>query len=94
MLNKKETEGDLARSPLTAHAALAIQIKWLGTLGHVIPWGLAQNPPWIVVDVVVQDEYTHDVILAREGGAEGRDGRRAAGGGDGGDGSVLILDCT
>ena len=93
----------MERAPLTAHAALAKQIKWLGTLGHVIPWGLAQNPPWIVVDVVVQDEYTHDVILAREGadrrGGEGRaqdraqdrDGRRDE---RGGDGSVLILDCT
>jgi hypothetical protein len=58
--------------------ALAKQARWLGTLGHVIPWGLAQKPPWLVADVVIQDEYTHDVILTCQGG----------------DGSVLVLDCT
>lgn len=105
--NEIQAQGDMERAPLTAHAALAKQIKWLGTLGHVIPWGLLQKPPWIVVDVVIQDEYTHDVILAREGadqrGGEGRAQDRAqdrAQGRDerrderGGDGSVLILDCT
>lgn len=58
--------------------ALEKQVKWLGTLGHVIPWGLAQNPPWLVADVVIQDEYTHDVILTSQGA----------------DGPVLVLDCT
>lgn len=59
-------------------AALAEQIRWLGTLGRVIPWGLAQKPPWTVADVIIQDEYTHDIILGCD------DGR----------GEVLILDCT
>jgi len=39
----------------------------LGTLGRVLPWGLAQKPPWVVVDVVVQDEFTHDIVMAAEG---------------------------
>lgn len=39
----------------------------LGTLAHVLPWGIAQRPQWVVADVVIQDEYTHDVILAAEG---------------------------
>lgn len=39
----------------------------LGTLARVLPWGMAHNPPWIVVDVVIQDEYTHDVILGNVG---------------------------
>jgi len=58
--------------------SLAKQVKWLGTLAHVIPWGLAQKPQWLVADVVIQDEYTHDVILSCPDG----------------DGSVLVLDCT
>lgn len=58
--------------------ALARQVKWLGTLARVIPWGLAQRPAWTVADVVIQDEYTHDIILSCE------DGRAA----------VLLLDCT
>lgn len=58
--------------------ALAKQVKWLGTLGRVIPWGLAQKPPWTVADVIIQDEYTHDIILSCE------DGRAA----------ILLLDCT
>ncbi|WP_428267620.1 hypothetical protein [Haliangium sp.] len=33
------------------------------TLAEVIRWGVAQKPPCVVVDVVVQDEFTHDVIL-------------------------------
>lgn len=39
----------------------------LGTLARVLPWGLAQNPSWIVVDVVIQDEFTHDIILGSTG---------------------------
>lgn len=41
----------------------------LGTLARVLPWGLAQTPQWIVVDVVIQDEFTHDVILGSQGDA-------------------------
>lgn len=42
-------------------------LQRLGTLSHVLPWGMAQRPPWIVVDVVVQDEYSHDVVMASAG---------------------------
>lgn len=42
---------------------LAVQVRFLGTLARVLPWGLAQKPEWTVVDVVIQDEFTHDVIL-------------------------------
>jgi hypothetical protein len=48
-------------------AALPKLLVHLGTLAKVLPWGLAQSPPWTVVDVVVQDEFTHDVILGAEG---------------------------
>lgn len=35
----------------------------LGTLEDVLRVGFAQHPPWELVDVIVQDEYTHDVIV-------------------------------
>jgi hypothetical protein len=33
------------------------------TLDEAVQWGLAHSPPLLVADVVVQDEYTHDVLL-------------------------------
>ena len=39
------------------------------TLGDAIRAGLALAPPWSVVDVVVQDEFTHDVVFAPDAGA-------------------------
>lgn len=33
------------------------------TLEDVVRWGLAMRPPRLVERVVVQDEYTHDVVL-------------------------------
>lgn len=33
------------------------------TLEDVVRWGLAQSPALLVCDVVVQDEYTHDVVV-------------------------------
>jgi hypothetical protein len=43
-----------------ARAQLATR---LATLEDVLRVGLAQQPPWEVVDVIVQDELTHDVIV-------------------------------
>jgi hypothetical protein len=37
----------------------------LDTLEDVIRWGLAQRPSWDIVEVIVQDEFTHDVICGR-----------------------------
>jgi hypothetical protein len=34
------------------------------TLEDVVRWGLSQRPPRLVERVVVQDEYTHDVVIA------------------------------
>ena len=33
------------------------------TLEDVVRWGLALQPPVLISDVLVQDEYTHDVVL-------------------------------
>jgi hypothetical protein len=35
----------------------------VGSLARAITVGLGLRPAWSVVDVVVQDEYTHDVVL-------------------------------
>ena len=42
---------------------LALMVKPLGTLAEVIRWGLSLSPERSVVDVVIQDEYTHDVVM-------------------------------
>jgi hypothetical protein len=34
------------------------------TLEDVVRWGLSRDPPRLVERVVVQDEYTHDVVIA------------------------------
>lgn len=33
------------------------------TLGDVMKWGLSLAPPRAPVEIVTQDEYTHDVVL-------------------------------
>jgi hypothetical protein len=35
----------------------------LDTLEHLLQFAFAQRPAWELVDVIVQDEYTHDVIV-------------------------------
>lgn len=59
------TDGRLSR-----FESLAAQVKFLGTLARVLPWGLLQRPNWTVTDVVIQDEYTHDVILGTDEGPQ------------------------
>lgn len=34
-----------------------------GLLDRVVKWGLSSDPQRIISNVVVQDEYTHDVVL-------------------------------
>jgi DNA-directed RNA polymerase subunit L len=45
------------------HARLASQLEPLETLGQVLRWALGQSPRAEFVNVVVQDEFTHDVIV-------------------------------
>ncbi|HEU4994178.1 MAG TPA: hypothetical protein VFT29_05135 [Gemmatimonadaceae bacterium] len=33
------------------------------TLGDVLAWLRAQDPPRSVTDILTQDEYTHDVVV-------------------------------
>ena len=43
---------------------LRARLAAAGSLATAIRVGLAAEPAWMVVDVVVQDEFTHDVIFA------------------------------
>ena len=57
--------------PLYDHANLAAQVRrelaaavaTLPTLQEVIQWGLSLPEESTILDVVVQDEYTHDVVM-------------------------------
>jgi hypothetical protein len=40
-----------------------MELHQLATLKQVLSWSLAQQPRAEFVDVVVQDEYHHDVIV-------------------------------
>jgi hypothetical protein len=55
-----EAVGSVPGEVLEAVGALVAGQK---TLEDVIRWALARNPPRLVERVVVQDEYTHDVVL-------------------------------
>ena len=37
------------------------------TLADVLRWGREQSPPRAVVEIITQDEYTHDVVVPFEG---------------------------
>jgi hypothetical protein len=41
----------------------------LATLEELLRFGFAQRPAWELVDVIVQDEFTHDVIIGGPAGA-------------------------
>lgn len=47
--------------------ALSSELSSLSTLADVIMWGLGRAPERTIIDVVVQDEYTHDVIMDWDG---------------------------
>jgi hypothetical protein len=38
------------------------------TLEDVVRWGLGSKPAQLVNDVVIQDEYTHDVVIRHPSG--------------------------
>lgn len=58
------------RTAVTAEVRESIEALFASqkTLEDVVRWGLAQKPPVLVEDVVVQDEYTHDVVLRHPSG--------------------------
>ena len=44
-------------------ARLLEELAPLTTLADVVRWSFASAPPREIVEVVVQDEYTHDVVV-------------------------------
>jgi hypothetical protein len=52
--------GDVSAAAL---AAIDPVVSGQRTLEDVVRWGLAMSPARLVERVVVQDEYTHDVVM-------------------------------
>jgi hypothetical protein len=59
-----------AHSPLPAGAfeAAARFLRTHATMADVLDWCRSQSPRADLADVIVQDEFTHDVVLAIGGG--------------------------
>ena len=55
-----EAVGDVAERDLNRFRVALLELR---TLGGVLEWLRAQDPPRTVRDIVTQDEYTHDVIV-------------------------------
>jgi hypothetical protein len=47
---------------------LVRELQGLVTLEEVVRWGLRLAPPRTIVEVIVQDEYCHDVVMEWERG--------------------------
>jgi hypothetical protein len=39
------------------------EVKSLGSLEQAMNWAFARTPPARLVDVVTQDEFTHDIVI-------------------------------
>lgn len=50
-------------------AALRPTAAALPTLEHAFRWAIAQTPPLMPGEVVIQDEFTHDVLFAAGDGS-------------------------
>ena len=61
----REVRGDV---PASVVASIEAATSSHATLEDVVRWGLSQRTPRLVERVVVQDEYTHDVVLPWAGG--------------------------
>ncbi|MDP2271957.1 MAG: hypothetical protein Q8N23_07910 [Archangium sp.] len=48
---------------LERRATLESQVLPLGSLQEVVRWGFALTPPANVDAVIVQDEFSHDVVM-------------------------------
>ncbi len=55
--------------PTADRARIAALFRRQKTLEDVVRWGLAQKPVRLVERVVIQDEYTHDVVVRDTSGA-------------------------
>ena len=55
---------DEAGLDATILSDIAAALPDAGSLDEVLRWARARTPPARVLDVVVQDEFTHDVVIA------------------------------
>lgn len=55
-----EIHGEVDATTLASVEAL---VSGQRTTEEVVRWGLACKPPRLVARIVVQDEYTHDVVM-------------------------------
>jgi hypothetical protein len=53
--------------PAEQREALEAAVARQPTLAEVLRWGLAQTPPRVIAEVIIQDEFTHDVVLPWRG---------------------------
>ncbi|MDI1481607.1 hypothetical protein [Polyangium sp. y55x31] len=51
-----------------ARGAIEALVSSQRTLEDVVRWGLSFAPQRLIADVVVQDEYNHDVVLEHPSG--------------------------
>ena len=54
----------IGRIPSEVVRQLASELAPLFTLAEVLAWARRTTPPRQVAEIVTQDEYTHDVVLA------------------------------
>ncbi len=54
---------DLSSRAKVRSVELTADIESLATLEHVVRWGLAQTPQLDIIEVVIQDEFSHDVVM-------------------------------
>jgi hypothetical protein len=55
---------DRAGLPADELARLDALVAGHATLGHVVRGWAGERPPRLIVEIVTQDEYTHDVVIA------------------------------
>ena len=60
-----ENRADL---PAADFAALAEVVSAQRSMKHVLDWALGRRPPLDLADMVTQDEFSHDFLVAYPGG--------------------------
>ena len=58
---------DYTGSDRELRARIESLVQPLTTLADVLAWARAAVPPATIVDIVTQDEYTHDVVVEPSG---------------------------
>jgi hypothetical protein len=67
IVERREVEWRVAVSDIVRNGIEAVYASQK-TLEDVVRWGLESKPLQMVQDVVIQDEYTHDVVIGHSSG--------------------------